>query len=124
MKAIFVGKLDDYQHQRDGIPTNLQKISFRITVSTKVGPGTTSSKNISLLATDTMFDRNEMATISGIHPGTTGTPKGVVLSMNAIDHALSHAFPILKTGPNDRFFSYLPLSHIAERMLVEFGSSL
>jgi long-chain acyl-CoA synthetase len=67
-----------------------------------------------------MLDRYEMATIK-YTSGTTGVPKGVMVSMNAIDHALSHAFPLMKTGPNDRFFSYLPLSHIAERMLVELG---
>jgi long-chain acyl-CoA synthetase len=45
-----------------------------------------------------------------------------MISLHAIDFALTHAFPILKTGSKDRFFSYLPLSHIAERMLVEFGA--
>jgi long-chain acyl-CoA synthetase len=120
-KAIFVGKLDDYQHQREGIPTDLQKISFPYYGINEGWSWNNLLEKHQPLATDTMFDRNEMATIK-YTSGTTGAPKGVVLSMNAIDHALSHAFPILKTGPNDRFFSYLPLSHIAERMLVEFGS--
>ncbi len=120
-RAIFVGKLDDYQHQRDGIPASLQKISFPYYGTNEGWSWNDLLEKHQPLATNTMFDRNEMATIK-YTSGTTGAPKGVVLSMNAIDHALSHAFPILKTGPNDRFFSYLPLSHIAERMLVEFGA--
>lgn len=47
--------------------------------------------------------------------GTTGTPKGVMLShtnlLSNID-AMTKAIPIFST---DRFFSFLPLSHILER---------
>lgn len=47
--------------------------------------------------------------------GTTGTPKGVMLShanlLSNID-AMTKAIPIF---PTDRFFSFLPLSHILER---------
>jgi len=118
--VIFVGKLDDYTVQQGGIPSAIQKISFD---DYGIKDGWLWSELISKhqpLETNTMFDRYEMATIK-YTSGTTGIPKGVMISMHAIDHALSHAFPIMKTGENDRFFSYLPLSHIAERMLVEIG---
>lgn len=119
-RVIFVGKLDDYKSQREGIADHLQKISFD-TYGTR--EGWLWSELIAKhkpLETNTMFDRHEMATIK-YTSGTTGVPKGVMISMHAIDNALSHAFPLMKTGPSDRFFSYLPLSHIAERMLVEIG---
>ncbi len=56
--------------------------------------------------------------------GTTGVPKGVmqthdsnVIPINRFDVAF--ALP-----PRARFFSYLPLSHIAERQIVEYASLL
>ena len=51
----------------------------------------------------------------------TGIPKGVVLKYAAAALAtknLNLLFPLIES---DRFFSYLPLSHIAERALVEHG---
>jgi long-chain acyl-CoA synthetase len=120
-KVIFVGKLDDYTNQKAGIPEGIQKISFD---DYGIRDGWLWSELIAKhepLETIAIFDKNEVATIK-YTSGTTGIPKGVMISMHAIDTALAHAFPILKTGPGDRFFSYLPLSHIAERMLVEFGA--
>lgn len=120
-RVIFVGKLDDYPAQQDGIPATIQKISFPyygINDGLKWGELIDNNKP---LVTNPVWDRHEMATIK-YTSGTTGVPKGVMISFHAIDHALPHAFSILGTGRNDRFFSYLPLSHIAERMLVELGA--
>ena len=55
--------------------------------------------------------------------GTTGTPKGVVLSYGANDETKvltqdSNPLKINFDGDN-HFFSYLPLNHIAERIVVE-----
>ncbi len=118
---IFIGKLDDYNSQKDGIPSGIQKISFD---DYGIKEGLIWSELIEKnkpLGNYTPLDRNEVATIK-YTSGTTGDPKGVMISLHAIDFALSHAFPLMKTDTNDRFFSYLPLSHIAERMLVEFGA--
>lgn len=120
-KVVFVGKLDDYATQRDGIPANIQKISFPYYGIEEGLLWNDLLEKHKPVETNYLFDRNELATIK-YTSGTTGVPKGVMLSMSAVDHALSYAFPVLKTSPNDRFFSYLPLSHIAERMLVEFGT--
>ncbi len=57
--------------------------------------------------------------------GTTGMPKGVMHKYSAISSAASWAFDELKSellnDGSERFFSYLPLSHIAERVIVEMG---
>jgi len=119
-KLIFIGKLDDYENQKDGIPSDLIKISFDTYGITEGRKWSDLISKYSPIADPEKWDRHEVATIK-YTSGTTGLPKGVMISMHAIDNALSHAFPILGTGPDDRFFSYLPLSHIAERMLVEFG---
>ncbi len=119
-RVIFVGKLDDYNSQRDGIAKEIQKISFPFYGADD------GLKWEDLVATHepltevARFDPKEVATIK-YTSGTTGDPKGVMLSFEAIDHALAHAFRVLGTNQEERFFSYLPLSHIAERMLVEMG---
>ena len=56
--------------------------------------------------------------------GTTGSPKGVVLDFLSNDNTKvltqgSNPLKINFSGNND-FYSYLPLNHIAERMVVEF----
>lgn len=54
--------------------------------------------------------------------GTTGEPKGVMIAYRAVNAAMSLIKSIIVIGEQDRFVSYLPLAHIAERMAVEFGS--
>ncbi|RMH86558.1 AMP-dependent synthetase [Pseudomonas sp. AOB-7] len=54
--------------------------------------------------------------------GTTGQPKGVMLSAHAMAFSAAHATAEMGMTPQDQFFSYLPLSHAAERFLVEFNS--
>lgn len=58
--------------------------------------------------------------------GTTGTPKGVMLNFRTpynllIDTLEYNALDLSKEGDN-RFFSFLPLNHIAERAIVENSS--
>ena len=53
--------------------------------------------------------------------GTTGPPKGVVLTHSAAVAAASGAMLTVGQGPTDVVISYLPLAHIYERM-VEHGS--
>ena len=48
--------------------------------------------------------------------GTTGDPKGVMLIHNNIYSNVATAMPKLPIGPTDSTLSFLPLSHIFERM--------
>lgn len=54
--------------------------------------------------------------------GTTGQPKGVMLSARAMAFSAANACLEMKIGERDQFFSYLPLSHAAERFLVQMTS--
>jgi len=57
--------------------------------------------------------------------GTTGTPKGVMLSYELLNNCLdlTKEVDFLQCMDQDnRFFSYLPLNHIAERCAVEVQS--
>ena len=53
--------------------------------------------------------------------GTTGIPKGVVLKYFSASLATQNLNILVPLLESERWFSYLPLSHIAERALVEFG---
>ncbi len=53
--------------------------------------------------------------------GTTGAPKGAVLTHANIAFTASAVTAVVTVGPDDRFVSFLPLSHIAERIVSHFG---
>ena len=52
--------------------------------------------------------------------GTTGTPKGVMLTHNNILSVLSDMPEVLPIGEEDTFLSFLPLSHVFERVAGEY----
>jgi long-chain acyl-CoA synthetase len=51
--------------------------------------------------------------------GTTGNPKGVMHSFGTFQTIIAQGLKRIPLNENDRMLSYLPLSHIAERGLVE-----
>jgi long-chain acyl-CoA synthetase len=62
------------------------------------------------------IEPSEMVTIL-YTSGTTGMPKGVMLShMNLVSNAISSSFHIAY-GPADKALSFLPISHVYERMV-------
>ena len=66
-------------------------------------------------------DQSELATII-YTSGTTGDPKGVMHKFFNFGFATVNAVSAVKLS-KESFFSYLPLSHIAERLLVEMEVS-
>ena len=54
--------------------------------------------------------------------GTTGMPKGVIQTHNSNLIPIRRFTNIFGIAESPRYFSYLPLSHIAERQIVEFSS--
>jgi long-chain acyl-CoA synthetase len=56
--------------------------------------------------------------------GTTGRPKGAVLTHGNVAANIDHITQVVPVGPDDRFLSFLPLSHIAERTVSDFGQIL
>lgn len=53
--------------------------------------------------------------------GTTGPPKGVILTYANLSATIRSIIDVVEIGPDDRFLSFLPLSHIAERTVSHFG---
>jgi long-chain acyl-CoA synthetase len=53
--------------------------------------------------------------------GTTGRPKGAMITHANLVATLESLTDVVPIGPDDRFLSFLPLSHIAERTVSHFG---
>jgi long-chain acyl-CoA synthetase len=54
--------------------------------------------------------------------GTTGQPKGVVHTYRSMAWGVTSATGRVRMDARDRYISYLPLAHVAERMLIEQAS--
>ncbi len=118
-KIIFVGKLDQWQKMESGIPAGIPRISFPYP-----DPMTADYNWNDLLKAGKSMEGqliphlDQLASII-YTSGTTGFPKGVMHSFRTISYAAQGYRETFKFGPDDKFFSYLPLSHVAERVLVE-----
>jgi len=53
--------------------------------------------------------------------GTTGPPKGTIITHRNITWTITAMTRTVPIFSSDRFLSYLPLSHIAERIVSDFG---
>ncbi|MCI0751320.1 MAG: AMP-binding protein, partial [Flammeovirgaceae bacterium] len=120
-KVLIIGKLDNFESQRDGIPASIQCISVTQYGHSPGQPWNDLVKNHQPLQNPYTWNPEELATIK-YTSGTTGKPKGVMINFRAFTFVIQNAlkgFGIPSQG--QRFYSYLPLSHIAERMLVEMA---
>jgi long-chain acyl-CoA synthetase len=120
--AIFVGKLDDYPNQKSGIPDSLTKISFPFYGLSDGLLWNDLLAQHAPIAENVYRDANDLFTIA-YTSGTTGMPKGVMMTHYHFGYGISMALDNLKGSvglpDHPRLFSYLPLSHVAERMIIE-----
>jgi len=117
-KAIIIGKLDGAKAMESGIPANVTRIGMPYSIDMEI-----EHKWNDLLA------KYEPTTAQPVHgmddlmtliytSGTTGNPKGVMHTYGSFSFGAQNAADTLPVGPKDRFLSFLPLSHIAERFMV------
>jgi long-chain acyl-CoA synthetase len=112
-KAIIIGKLDDFESQKEGIP-NISVISIN-TYGLHIGSSWEDSvENASELLDFTMPQPEELQTII-YTSGTTGEPKGVMHTFANFSVSAKTMAGISTLSPHPKFFSYLPLAHVAER---------
>lgn len=120
-KLIFVGKLDNPLDIRKGIPETITQVSFPFYFNEGCMSWNTLVEQTNPLKGLPQTDPNALCCII-YTSGTTGQPKGVMHRFHGISFAV---YSFLKSNPpieNEVFFSYLPLCHVAEKMLVECGT--
>tara|TARA_B100001094_G_scaffold295447_1_gene316808 strand:+ start:1401 stop:3032 length:1632 start_codon:yes stop_codon:yes gene_type:complete len=118
-RLLFVGKLDNYVDMQPGVPSDIDCISFPF--YTEDYPRWDElTKDVIPSSENIIRGEEELATII-YTSGTTGDPKGVMHKFYNFSFATTNAVNILPLE-EESFFSYLPLCHIAERLLVQMGS--
>ncbi|OWY25581.1 hypothetical protein C7N43_37310 [Sphingobacteriales bacterium UPWRP_1] len=124
-KVLFVGKLDNWSHMKSGVPEGMYCISFPEYYNTDKSYDNWDD----LIAQHEPLTGNPNRNLDDLMTiiytsGTTGKPKGVMHSYYTISYAITQALQVIDISQLQQrhFFSYLPLSHIAERILVEMGT--
>lgn len=120
-KVILVGKLDEPDKLATGIAPHITRIAMPYPSMPTAHDWHSLLARHAPLAGSRDQQADELLSIL-YTSGTTGAPKGVMLSAGAMARSAAWATSELGVGAGDQFFSYLPLSHAAERFLVQFNS--
>lgn len=120
-KLLFVGKLDDWKAMKPGVPGDVKCIAFPFCDHEGCESWKSFADGSLPIQEDITRNADELCSII-YTSGTTGMPKGVMFTFGSFSFVANNAINHLGFKGSDRFFSYLPLSHIAERMLVQMIS--
>ncbi|MCX7553712.1 AMP-binding protein [Marinicella sp. S1101] len=124
-KAVFIGKMFEPNEGLKSVTTAIGDAEIDLMAIYQSYPG--------MFDWQTLVNENKPINVAATHQpddlmsiiytsGTTGDPKGVMVPYRAVQASMSLVKSIIVIKPQDRFVSYLPLAHVAERMAVEFGA--
>jgi long-chain acyl-CoA synthetase len=120
-KLLFVGKLDVWNDMKAGVPEGMPMITLPLAPSV---PGAKTWDEIvaktAPMTASPVRPADELCTLI-YTSGTTGMPKGVMHSFGNFGWSITQGLKRVQLDSNSRTLSYLPLAHVAERMLVEHG---
>ncbi|WP_372995925.1 AMP-binding protein [Marinobacter sp.] len=120
-EVVFVGKLDDWDMMKPGVPDSVRCISFPLSPPNDFETWDDIVAKYPPLEENVRRDADELATIV-YTSGSTGKPKGVMLSFGNMAYAAEGGMEVLGVGSEERMLSYLPLAHVFERTFVELAS--
>ena len=119
-KAIIVGKLMDFKSQKSAI-NNMPVISVEMYGIKEEHTWENLITQNEPLQNTIKLEPEDLITII-YTSGTTGNPKGVMHTVGSFTNASNTFLKVMALKSHPKFFSYLPLSHIAERIGLEIGS--
>jgi long-subunit acyl-CoA synthetase (AMP-forming) len=125
-KVIFVGKLDDWDSMKAGVPEGLTRIAYSLSP-----PGPLAEYPV----WEDIVAKTEPLTGDLVRPGgdtalvmytsgSTGVPKGVEHTFDSMAGAARSFNDFIAWRDDDRVISYLPLAHAFERAVIETTSLL
>lgn len=122
-KLLFVGKLDDWDDMKPGVPDGLPMINLPLSPPNEGDNWSDIVKQTAPLQGDPDRGMEETATIV-YTSGSTGQPKGVMHNFNAFRVCGTSMTDVMQfegqgVDESDRLLSYLPLAHVFERVCVE-----
>jgi len=120
-KLLFVGKLDVWDEAKAGVPEGLDCIAMPLSPKTDYPPWDDLVGAATPMEGTTERTHEETATIV-YTSGSTGNPKGAMINFGAMAIAAEGLSEVVHPDASDRMLSYLPLSHVFERWVVEMGS--
>jgi long-chain acyl-CoA synthetase len=121
VKLLFVGKLDEWDLIKPGVPENLPKIAFPLAPPNDYDQWAELISNYEI-SVDTPARQADDLGIIIYTSGSTGTPKGVMHNFGGMSSAARGIVEHLNIKPNERCLSYLPLAHVFERAYIECAS--
>ena len=126
VKALFVGKLENWEEMKKGVDLEMPIIAFpQYKDHSKVEVGHQWHEFINKFDAQTEDFRPNLKDIWTVifTSGTTGDPKGVVLTYETLFNTkrITEDGNPLKVDlkGNNSFISYMPLNHIFERVVIE-----
>ncbi len=114
-KAIIVGKLDDLESQKKGI-LDIPIISIGLYGNAVGDLWEDFLQSQEPLLVLPKHESNNLHTII-YTSGTTGDPKGVMHTVGNFMESVKGLITLFNLAEQSRLFSYLPIAHIAERLL-------